>query len=89
MLRRKNPLPIKARPVRAFLFQMEHAKYPMHINEITQRLRTYQAQVRIKGRTVTTQIQAANLSQARLLLQHLYGVGSVVSMVAVFENHRH
>ncbi len=55
----------------------------MHINEITQRLSTYQAQVRIKGSTVTTQIQAANLAQARLLLQHLYGTGRVVSLFAV------
>lgn len=55
----------------------------MHINEITQRLPTYQAQVRIKGSAVTTQIQAANLTQARLLLHHLYGLGNIVSLVAV------
>jgi hypothetical protein len=82
LLRRKNVLFIKARLVRAFLFQMEHAKYPMKINEIIHRLSTFEAQVRIKGSTsVTTQIQAANLAQARLLLQHLYGAANIVSLV--------
>jgi hypothetical protein len=28
-------------------------------------------------------IQAANLAQARLLLEHLYGTGNVISMVVV------
>ncbi len=59
------------------------AKYPMHINEITQRLPTYQAQVRINSQTVTTQVHAANITQARILLQHLYGAGNVVSLFAV------
>jgi hypothetical protein len=55
----------------------------MHINEITQRLPTYQAQVRINSQTVTTQVHAANITQARILLQHLYGAGNVVSLFAV------
>jgi hypothetical protein len=55
----------------------------MRINEITQRLPTYQAQVRINFQTVTTQVQAANNMQARMLLQHLYGTANVVSLLAV------
>jgi hypothetical protein len=35
-----------------------------------------------KGRTVKTQIQAANLAQTRLLLQHLHDTGNVVSLLA-------
>lgn len=58
-------------------------KYPMQINEITQRLPSFRAQVRIQQQTVTTELQAANLAQARLLLQHLYGTGRVVSLLAV------
>ena len=83
MLRHKNVPPIKARPVRAFLFQMEHNKYQMQINEITQRLPSFRAQVRIQQQTITTELQAANITQARLLLQHLYGTGRVVSLLAV------
>ena len=83
MLRHKNVPPIKARPVRAFLFQMEHNKYQMQINEITQRLPSFRAQVRIQQQTMTTELQAANLAQARLLLKHLYGTGNVISMVVV------
>jgi hypothetical protein len=83
MLRHKNVPPIKARPVRAFLFQMEHNKYPMQINEITQRLPSFRAQVRIQQQTITTELQAANITQARLLLQHLYGTGRVLSLLAV------
>lgn len=56
----------------------------MRINEITQRLPTYQAQVRINFQTVTTQVQAANIMQARMLLQHLYGTANVVSLLAVW-----
>lgn len=56
----------------------------MHINEITQRVPTYQAQVRITGSsTVTTQIQATNITQARVLTHHFYGTGNVVSLLAI------
>ena len=59
---------IKARQVRAFLFHLEHTKYPMQINEITQRLPTFQAQLKVNASTVTTRVQAANITQARALL---------------------
>ena len=55
----------------------------MQINEITQRLPSFRAQVRIQQQTITTELQAANITQARLLLQHLYGTGRVVSLLAV------
>jgi hypothetical protein len=55
----------------------------MQINEITQRLPSFRAQVRIQQQTITTELQAANLAQARLLLQHLYGTGRVLSLLAV------
>lgn len=53
----------------------------MHINEITQRLPTYRAQVRIQQQIITTELQAANITQARILLQHVYGAANVVSLV--------
>lgn len=80
---------VKARLVRAyFLFSTvvtntTPAKYPMHINEITQRLPSFRAQVRIQQQTITTELQAANITQARLLLQNLYGTGRVLSLLAV------
>jgi hypothetical protein len=59
------------------------AKYPMLINEITQRLPTFQAQLKVNGITVTTRVQAASIIQARAMLQHVYGSANVVSLVAV------
>jgi len=55
----------------------------MRIDEITQRLPTFQARLKINGSTVTTSVQAANITQARMLLQHLYGAANVVSLFAV------
>ena len=55
----------------------------MHIKEITQRLPTFRAQVRIKHQVITTQLQAANITQARMLLQHVYGAVNVVWLFAV------
>jgi ribosomal protein S9 len=60
-------------------------KYPMQINEITQRLPTFQAQLKVNGGTVTTRVQAANIQQARALLQHLYGSANVVALTLVSE----
>jgi hypothetical protein len=53
----------------------------MHINEITQRLPTFQAQLKVNASTVRTQIKAVNIQQARTMLQHLYGSANVVSLV--------
>lgn len=57
----------------------------MHINEITQRLPTFQAQLKVNASTVTTQIKAANITQARALLVHLYGAANVVALTLVSE----
>jgi len=57
----------------------------MHINEITQRLPTFQAQLKVNASTVTTRVQAANITQARALLQHLYGAANVVALTLVSE----
>jgi hypothetical protein len=55
----------------------------MRIDEITQRLPTFQALLKINGSIVTTILQAANASQARIMLQHLYGSANVVSLLVV------
>ena len=55
----------------------------MQINEITQRLPTFQAQLKVNGSTVTTQIKATNITQARAMLQHVYGSANVVSLMGV------
>ena len=50
------------------------------IAEITQRLPTYIARIRLQGQVITTMITATNLSQARLLLAQLYGSANTVSV---------
>jgi hypothetical protein len=55
----------------------------MQINEITHGLPTFQAQVRINSQTITTQVKAANIAQARVMLQHLFGAANVISLFAV------
>jgi hypothetical protein len=50
------------------------------IAEITQRLPTYIALIRLRGQVITTTITATNLAQARELLAQLYGGGNVVSV---------
>ena len=57
----------------------------MHINEITQRLPTFQAQLKVNGSTVTTRVQATNITQARALLVHLYGAANVVALTLAQE----
>jgi hypothetical protein len=61
------------------------AKYPMQINEITKRLPTFQAQLKVNASTVTTRVQAANITQARAMLQHVYGSANVVALTLVSE----
>jgi hypothetical protein len=57
----------------------------MQINEITKRLPTFQAQLKVNGITVTTRVQAANITQARAMLQHVYGSANVVALTLVSE----
>ncbi len=52
----------------------------MLIAEITQRLPTYIARIRLRGQVITTTIAATKLAHARLLLTQLYGVANVVSV---------
>jgi hypothetical protein len=62
----------------------------MRIDEITQRLPMFQVQLKINGSTVTSSVQAANITQARMLLQHLYGAANIVSLTALSSvKHRH
>jgi hypothetical protein len=57
----------------------------MLIKEVTGQLRTFTAVVRVDLNgarvTVQTQINAAGLSQARVLFQHLYGSKNLVTVV--------
>jgi hypothetical protein len=57
----------------------------MRIFEITTPLRSFTATVRIhtgnRRITLRTQVQADGITQARTLLQHLYGVGNVLSVM--------
>ena len=57
----------------------------MRIFEIATPLRTFTATVRIdtgnRCITLRTQIKADGITQARTLLQHLYGVGNVLSVM--------
>ena len=55
----------------------------MLIAEVTQPLPLYRARVRIKSVSVTTAVSAESLTQARQLLQYLYGTGNVLSISAV------
>ena len=57
----------------------------MLINEVTGQLRTFTAVVRVDSNgasvNVQTQINAAGLYQARVMLQHLYGLNNLVSVL--------
>jgi hypothetical protein len=50
------------------------------IAEITQRLPTFIARIRVGGLVITTTITAANLTQARALLVHLYGAKNIYAV---------
>ena len=52
----------------------------MRIDEVTNPLKTFLAQIRVQGSTARTTIQADGLSQARAMLAHLYGQGNVMSV---------
>lgn len=58
----------------------------MLIVEVTTgQLRTYTAMVRVSvagsSASIRTLVQAQNIAHARMLLQHLYGVSNVLSVV--------
>lgn len=55
----------------------------MLIAEITQRLPTFIARIRVGGLVITTTITAANLKQDRAQLVHLYGEGNVMAVSIV------
>jgi hypothetical protein len=52
----------------------------MLVNEVTNRLKTFLGQNKAGGITVRTTIDADNMSQARAIRQHLYGVVHVYSV---------
>ncbi len=54
----------------------------MKIAEVTNRLKTYIATVRVNGAAIKTSIQADSSNAARMLLLRLYGQGNVASVTA-------
>ena len=52
-------------------------KYEMRIDEVTNPLKTFLAQIRAQGLTARTTIQADGFSQARAILAHVYGQENV------------
>jgi hypothetical protein len=54
----------------------------MRIDEVTN-LKTFLAQVRANGAVVRTSVYADNLSQARAMLSHLYGLSNLLSLTQV------
>jgi hypothetical protein len=55
----------------------------MRIAEVTQPMPSYRARIKIKSTTVTTAVSAESLTQARQLLQYLYGTDNVVSITSI------
>jgi hypothetical protein len=55
----------------------------MRIAEVTQQLPSFRARIRIKAVTVTTVVSAESLTQARQLLQYLYGTDNVLSISTI------
>jgi hypothetical protein len=55
----------------------------MRITEVTQPMPSFKARIRIKAFTVTTAVSAESLTQARQLLQYLYGTDNVLSISAI------
>jgi hypothetical protein len=53
----------------------------MRIDEVINPLKTFLAQIRAKGLTVRTTIQADSLSQARAILAHVYGRENVQNVI--------
>ncbi len=54
----------------------------MKIAEVTNRLKTYIATVRVNGAAIKTSIQADSSNAARMLLLRRYGQGNVASVTA-------
>lgn len=54
----------------------------MLIAEVIQPLPVFRARIRIKSVSVTTTLSAESSTQARMLLQHLYGTENVISISA-------
>jgi hypothetical protein len=52
----------------------------MKISEVTNKLNTYLATVKVNGTFIKTSITAESSTHARLLLQRLYGTGNVGTM---------
>ncbi len=52
----------------------------MLITEVINPLKTFLAQIRAGGMTVRTTVDADSMSQARAILQHLYGVANIYSV---------
>ena len=57
----------------------------MRIDEVTNPLKTFLAQIRVQGSTARTTIQADSLSQARAMLAHIYGQVNVMSVTQMAE----
>ena len=55
----------------------------MLVAEVTQPLPVFRARVRIKSVSVITAVSAESLTQARQLLQFLYGTDNVLGISAV------
>jgi hypothetical protein len=56
-------------------------KYEMRIDEVTNPLKTFLAQIRAQGLTARTTVQADSLSQARAILDHVYGRENVQNVI--------
>ncbi len=60
-------------------------KYEMRIDEVTNPLKTFLAQIRAQGLTARTTVQADSLSQARAILVHVYGRENVQMVTQIAE----
>jgi len=60
-------------------------KYEMRIDEVTNPLKTFLAQIRVQCSTARTTIQADSLTQARAMLLHIYGQANVMSVTQIAE----
>ncbi|MFO0201668.1 MAG: hypothetical protein ACK528_00905 [Alphaproteobacteria bacterium] len=56
-------------------------KYEMRIDEVTNPLKTFLAQIRAQGLTARTTFQAESLPQARAILAHVYGLKNVQMVI--------
>ena len=55
----------------------------MRIDEVTNPLKTFLAQIRVQGLTVRTTIQADSLSHAKAILVHVYGRENVQMVIQI------